>query len=274
MFIAVAAYQIAYRGMGAAAANDCSQNKTQQIVFVLHYIYYICRVIYKLWQTYKKNTERESSSPANLPICFCACLSLPVAWCPSYFNHGVNVIMFPLHLRSPCQYHVCVLPQWRTLHGISVLLYILGIFSSDIINYHSSHRVFSSSKISKNTCAREKFQPEQQKIRSPVTKNPPSRNRTPRFASPPKTVHRPLPRRQPLCPFGHADVSPWPQPRSGLMSLCSYVLLFPALAASELPLRRQPLCLLRPPGRQSVAVSRAAALCVSYVNLCHLCFPR
>ena len=29
--------------------------------------------------------------------------------------------------------------------------------------------------------------------------------------------------------------------------------------------RRQPLCLLRLPGRQSVAVRRAAALCVSYV---------
>lgn len=41
MFIAVVAYQIAYRGMGAAAANDCSQNRTQQIVFVLHYILYM-----------------------------------------------------------------------------------------------------------------------------------------------------------------------------------------------------------------------------------------
>ena len=158
-------------------------------------------MIYKSWQTYKKITERAPSSPANLPVCFRACLSLPVAWCPSYFNHGVNVSMFPLHLRSPCQCHVCVLPQWRTLHGISVLLYILSIFCSAIINYHSSHPVFSSLKIPKNTCAREKFQPEQQKIRSPVTKNPPSRNRNPRFASPPKTVHRPLPRRQPLCPF-------------------------------------------------------------------------
>lgn len=41
MLIAVVAYQIAYRGMGAAAANDCSQNRTQQIVFVLHYILYM-----------------------------------------------------------------------------------------------------------------------------------------------------------------------------------------------------------------------------------------
>ena len=37
---------------------------------------------------------------------------------------------------------------------------------------------------------------------------------------------------------------------------------------AQVTLRRQPLCLLRPPGRQSVAVSRAAALCVTYVNLC------
>ena len=35
--------------------------------------------------------------------------------------------------------------------------------------------------------------------------------------------------------------------------------------------RRPPLCLLRSPGRQSVAVRRAAALCVSYENLCNLC---
>ena len=39
----------------------------------------------------------------------------------------------------------------------------------------------------------------------------------------------------PYVPSGHADVSPWPQPRSGLMSLCSYVLLFPALAAAKPP---------------------------------------
>ena len=177
-------------------------------------------MIYKLWQTYKKNTEREYSSPANLPICFCACLSLPVAWCPSYFNHGVNVIMFPLHLRSPCQYHVCVLPQWRTLHGISVLLYILSIFCSAIINYHSSHRVFSYKKISKNTCAREKFQPEQQKIRSLITENPPSRNRKPRFASALITIHRP-PFSAPalmFLPATRTSVRGRP-PRSGLMCI-------------------------------------------------------
>ena len=55
------------------------------------------------------------------------------------------------------------------------------------------------------------------------------------------------------------------QPRSGLMCilcnlcsyvsantnviLCSYVLLFSALAANQATLRRQPLCFLRPPGR-------------------------
>ena len=53
-----------------------------------------------------------------------------------------------------------------------------------------------------------------------------------------------------------------------LMSLCPSVLLFSALAANQSTLRRQPLCFLRPPGRKSVAVRRAAALCVSYANLC------
>ena len=210
MFIAVAAYQIAYRGMGAAAANDCSQNKTQQIVFVLHYIYYICRVIYKLWQTYKKNTEREYSSPANLPICFCACLSLPGVWCPSCFDGGTSDSVIPPYLHCPSQYHVCVLPQWCTSHGISVLLYVESTFCSAIINYHLSHPVFLSSIIPKNTCARAIFQSEQQKIRPLATENPPSRNRKPRFASPQKQSTAPSLGVSPYVSWGHADASPWP----------------------------------------------------------------
>ena len=61
------------------------------------------------------------------------------------------------------------------------------------------------------------FFSDQYKIRFPVTKNPPSRNRKPCFVSP---------RRQPLCPFGHADVSPWPSAAQRpyvLMFLCPYV---------------------------------------------------
>ena len=61
--------------------------------------------------------------------------------------------------------------------------------------------------------------------------------------------------------------------RSRAAALCSYVLLFSALAANQVSLRRQPLCLLRPPGRKSVAVRRAAALYVSYVAYV-LMFPR
>mgnify|MGYP004593822339 CR=1 FL=1 len=156
MLIAVTAYQIAYRGVGAAAANDCSQNKTQQIVFVLHNILYICRVIYKSWQTYKKITERAPSSPANLPVCFRACLSLLVAWCPSYFNCGTSGSKLSPHLHSPCQYHVCVLPQWSTLLGISVLLYILSIFLFS--HYQLSlitPRLFVPKNPEKHLCQRE-----------------------------------------------------------------------------------------------------------------------
>ena len=148
-----------------------------------------------------------------------------------YFNRGISVSKFPLYLRSLCQYHVCVLPQWRTLHGISVLLYVESAFCSAIINYHLSHPVFLFSIIPKNTCAREIFQSEQQKNRFPATENPPSRNRKPRFASPQKQSTAPSLGASPYVPSGHADVSPWPQPRSGLMSLCPSVLLFPALAA-------------------------------------------
>ena len=129
------------------------------------------------------------------------------------------------------------------------------------------------------------FFSDQYKIRSPVTKNPPSRNRKPRFASPQKQSTAPS--------LGVRPYVPYRLRRSLrlqlciLCSLCSYV---PAVSGKhkrqifcssvsrvsgfQAPLRRQPLCLLRPPGRQSVAVRRAAALCVSYVNLCPLCFPR
>ena len=140
-----------------------------------------------------------------------------------YFNRGISVSKFPLYLRSPCQYHVCVLPQWRTLHGISVLLYVESAFRSTIINYHSSHPVFLSSIIPKNICAREKIQSEQQKILSLITENPPSRNRKPRFASPPKTVHCPLPTASALMSLSATRTSV--RGRSRAAALCPYVLM-------------------------------------------------
>ena len=160
------------------------------------------------------------------------------------FNGGTCDSKLSPYLYCPRQYHVCALLQWCTLHGISVLLYVESAFRSTIINYHSSHPVFLSSIIPKDTCAREKFQPEQQKIRSPVTKNPPSRNRNPRFASPQKTVHRPLPRRQPLCSFrppGRQSVAAAVQRPYVLMFLCPSV---SRVNGCQAPLRRQPLCLL------------------------------
>lgn len=183
MFIAVAAYQIAYRGMGAAAANDCSQNKTQQIVFVLHYIYYICRVIYKLWQTYKKIQNASIHLPQTYPYAFVRAYLYPWLDVHHIFNGGTSDSKLSPYLYCPRQYHVCVLLQWCTLHGISVLLYVESTFCSAIINYHSSHPVFSPPKSPKNTCARERNRSEKQKIRSLITENPPSRNRKTRFAS-------------------------------------------------------------------------------------------
>lgn len=192
MFIAVAAYQIAYRGMGAAAANDCSQNKTQQIVFVLHYIYYICRVIYKLWQTYKKIQNASIHLPQTYPYAFVRAYLYLWLDVHHIFNGGTSDSKLSPYLYCPRQYHVCALLQWCTLHGISVLLYVESTFCSVIINYHSSHPVFLFLIIPKNTSARAIFQSEQQKIRSPATENPPSRNRKTCFASPLITIHRPL----------------------------------------------------------------------------------
>ena len=145
------------------------------------------------------------------------------------FNGGTSDSKLSPYLYCPRQYYVCVLLQWCTLHGISVLLYILSIFCSAIINYHSSHPVFSSSKIPKNICAKEKNQSEQQEILSLITENPPSRNRKPRFASPQKKVHRPLPRRQPLCFLRPPGVSPWPlaAQRPYMYLMKTYVLMFP-----------------------------------------------
>ncbi len=139
------------------------------------------------------------------------------------FNGGTSDSKLSPYLYCPRQYYVCVLLQWCTLHGISVLLYILSIFCSAIINYHSSHPVFSSLKIPKNTCAREKFQSEQQKIRSPVTKNPPSCNRKPCFASALIAIHRP--------PFSAPALMSLPATRTSVRgrsraaALCPYVLM-------------------------------------------------
>ena len=166
------------------------------------------------------------------------------------FNGGTSDSKLSPYLYCPRQYHVCVLLQWCTLHGISVLLYVESSFCSAIINYHSSHPVFLSSIIPKNTCARAIFQSEQQKNRSPATENPPSRNRKPRFASALITIHHPLFSALALMSFEVTrTIVRGRPPRSGLMFLCSYVLMSPALAANQVPLRRPPLCLLRPPGR-------------------------
>ena len=107
------------------------------------------------------------------------------------FNGGTSDSKLPPYLYCPRQYYVCVLLQWCTLHGISVLLYVESTFCSAFINYHSSRPAFSPPKSPKNTCAREKNQSEQQKIRSLITENPPSRNRKSRFASALITIHRP-----------------------------------------------------------------------------------
>jgi hypothetical protein len=126
-------------------------------------------------------------------------------------------------LRCPRQYHVCVLLQWCILHGISVLLYVESSFCSAIINYHSSRPAFLPPKSPKNTCAREKNQSEQQKIRSLITENPPSRNRKPRFASALITIHRP--------PFSAPALMSLPATRASVRgrsraaALCPYVLL-------------------------------------------------
>ena len=130
-------------------------------------------------------------------------------------------------------------------------------FCSAFINYHSSRPAFSPPKSPKNTCAREKNQSEQQKIRSLITENPPSRNRKSRFASALITIHRPpfsasalmsleatrtqVRGRPPrsglicllcslcsLCSRGKRQAQ-----TSNLLFLCSSVLMSPALAVSD-----------------------------------------
>ena len=147
------------------------------------------------------------------------------------FNGGTNDSKLSPYLYCSRQYHVCVLPQWCTLHGISVLLYVESTFCSAIINYHSSHPVFSPPKSPKNTCAREKNQSEKQKIRSLITENPPSRNRKSRFALALITTRRP--------PFSAPALMSLPATRTSVRgrsraaALCPSVLLFPALAATN-----------------------------------------
>ena len=140
------------------------------------------------------------------------------------FNGGTSDSKLSPYLYCPRQYHVCVLLQWCTSHGISVLLYVESTFCSAFINYHSSRPAFSPPESPKNTCAREIFQSEQQKIRSPATEKPPSRNRKPRFALSLITIHRP--------PFSASALMFLPatrtivRGRSRAAALCSYVLMF------------------------------------------------
>ena len=158
------------------------------------------------------------------------------------FNGGTSDSKLSPYLYCPRQYHVCVLLQWCTLHGISVLLYVESTFCSAIINYHSSHPVFSPPKSPKNTCARERNQSEKQKIRSLITENPPSRNRKSRFALALITTRRPpfsAPALMSL-PATRTSVRGRP-PRSGLMCiLCKLMfLMFSALSGKH---KRHILC--------------------------------
>ena len=170
------------------------------------------------------------------------------------FNGGTSDSKLSPYLYCPRQYHVCVLPQWRTLHGISVLLYVESTFCSAIINYHSSHPVFLFSIIPKSTCARAIFQSERQKNRSPATENPPSRNRKPCFASALITIHRPpfsAPALMSLRPRGRQSVAAAAQRPYVLMFLCPSV---SRVSGCQAPLRRQPLCLLSSEAESQTAV--------------------
>ena len=161
------------------------QTPTNSFCASLYILYMSCDL--QIMANLQKKIQNASIHlPQTYPYAFVrACLYL---WLDAHhiFNGGTSDSKLSPYLYCPRQYHVCALLQWCTLHGISVLLYVEGTFCSAIINYQSSHLVFLSSIIPKNTCAREIFQSEQQKNRSPVTKNPSSRNRKPRFASPPK----------------------------------------------------------------------------------------
>ena len=114
------------------------------------------------------------------------------------FNGGTSDSKLSPYLYCPRQYHVCVLLQWCTLHGISVLLYVESTFVQplSIITHHAlpfcpqnpQKTLVPERKISRSN---RKSAPPQQKIRSPATENPPSRNRKSRFVSALITIHRP-----------------------------------------------------------------------------------
>lgn len=160
------------------------QNPTNSFCASLYILYMSCD-LQIMANLQKKYRTRVFTSRKLTHMLLCV-LIFTCGLMPSCFNSGTSDSVLPPYLHCPSQYHVCVLLQWCTLHGISVLLYIESSFCSAIINYHLSHPVFLFSIIPKNTCAREIFQSEQQKNRFPATENPPSRNRKPRFASPQK----------------------------------------------------------------------------------------
>lgn len=73
----------ASRRVTLIATHSKSQKQTRlpirYLYFILPFKPLINKEVIKVFQNYGKNKERESLYPANLPICFCACLSLPVA---------------------------------------------------------------------------------------------------------------------------------------------------------------------------------------------------
>lgn len=234
MYIQPSQYSHAHRGRClpnclSRNGRSCSkrlqpkQNPTNSFCASLYILYMSCDL--QIMANLQKKIQNASIHlPQTYPYAFVRAYLYLWLDVHHIFNGGTSDSKLSPYLYCPRQYHVCALLQWCTLHGISVLLYVESTFCSVIINYHSSHPVFSPPKSPKNTCARERNQSEKQKIRSLITENPPSRNRKSRFASALITIHRP--------PFSAPVLLSLPATRTSVRGrsraafLCPSVLLF------------------------------------------------
>ena len=149
MYIRPSQYSHAHRGRClpnclSRSGRSCSkrlqpkQPPTNSFCASLYILYMSCD-LQIMANLQKKLQNARLHLPQTYPYAFVRACLFRWLGVHQYFNRGISVSKFPLYLRSPCQYHVCVLPQWRTLHGISVLLYILSIFfvqSLSITTYH------------------------------------------------------------------------------------------------------------------------------------------
>lgn len=148
MYIQLSQYSHVHRGRClpnclSRNGRSCSkrlqpkQNPTNSFCASLYILYMSCdlQIMANLQKKYRTRVFI-SRKLTHMLLCV---LIFTCGLMPSCFNSGTSNSVLPPYLHCPSQYHVCVLLQWCTLHGISVLLYVESTFVQplSIITHHA-----------------------------------------------------------------------------------------------------------------------------------------